>query len=277
MDEKEKMLFVTDLDGTILPKGGDIHPDDLRAFSALRAAGHLTAIATGRLYHAVLKVIPKDFPADYVVFSMGNGVVDWHTREIVMLRSIPRERVGRMAELFFRQRVNFIVFPNPPYSERILYKRFSAHPDFEALTDRYLDTRAVFEDLDQLPGEAGQVLAMFDSPEAFEEMAARMEGVQVNRSTSPIDQRTLWMELFAEGVDKASGLEWILRKQGLGPERVVAFGNDYNDLAMLEYAGRSYVVDNAPAPLKGRFLPAPAVTDRGVSRILERDFPQWVK
>lgn len=276
MEEREKMLFVTDLDGTILPKGGEIHPDDWRAFAALKAAGHHTAIATGRLYHAAWKVIPADFPADYVVFSMGNGVADWRNREIVSLRSISRDRVRRVVELFRRHRINFIIFPNPPYSERIFYRRFTAHPDFETLTDRYLDTRTVFEDMDQLPGEAGQVLAMFDSPEAFDGMAARIQGVQVNRSTSPIDQHTLWMELFAPGVDKASGLEWILRKHGLDLSRVVAFGNDYNDLAMLEYAGRAYVVDNAPASLKGLFRPAPPVTEQGVARILERDFSEWV-
>jgi len=39
-------------------------------------------------------------------------------------------------------------------------------------------------------------------------------------------------------------------------------GNDYNDLDLLEWAGKSYVVENAPTDLKARF-PAVASNNHG--------------
>ena len=49
-------LFVTDIDGTLLPTGGAVSAGNVAAVQAMVAAGVKVVIATGRMYSAALPV-----------------------------------------------------------------------------------------------------------------------------------------------------------------------------------------------------------------------------
>ena len=49
-------LFVTDLDGTLLPGGKTVSPENIRAVREAVRAGVTVTIATGRMYRAALPV-----------------------------------------------------------------------------------------------------------------------------------------------------------------------------------------------------------------------------
>ena len=70
-------------------------------------------------------------------------------------------------------------------------------------------------------------------------------------------------------MDKASGMAEISRLTGIGPDEMMAFGDEMNDLPMLKYAGTGYAMENAvPGVLKEMRLIAPKNTDHGVARIV---------
>ena len=46
-------------------------------------------------------------------------------------------------------------------------------------------------------------------------------------------------------MNKATGLEQVMRYWGIGPDEAVAFGDSMNDYAMLRYVGHPYVMENA--------------------------------
>ena len=49
-------LFVTDLDGTLLPSGKDVPRENIEAVQKAVRAGVIVTIATGRMYRAALPV-----------------------------------------------------------------------------------------------------------------------------------------------------------------------------------------------------------------------------
>ena len=49
-------LFVTDLDGTLLPSGKDVPRENIEAVQEAVRAGVIVTIATGRMYRAALPV-----------------------------------------------------------------------------------------------------------------------------------------------------------------------------------------------------------------------------
>ena len=61
--------IITDLDGTLLPRGGSISADTLEAFRLAGNKGCIRIIATGRNLYSALKILPAGFPIDYLVFS----------------------------------------------------------------------------------------------------------------------------------------------------------------------------------------------------------------
>ena len=60
--------IITDLDGTLLPRGRSISADTLEAFRLAGNKGCIRIIATGRNLYSALKILPAGFPIDYLVF-----------------------------------------------------------------------------------------------------------------------------------------------------------------------------------------------------------------
>ena len=76
-----KTLLATDLDGTLLNAERRAGERDLGTLRELAAAGVCRAAVTGRSLHSVRRVLPPDFPIDYLVFSSGTGILDWRSGE----------------------------------------------------------------------------------------------------------------------------------------------------------------------------------------------------
>ena len=79
MTDRYRGIFVSDLDGTLL-RNGRISDGDLRAFRGLRDQGIMRVIATGRSLYSARACLADDFPADYLILSTGNQIVNWPTQ-----------------------------------------------------------------------------------------------------------------------------------------------------------------------------------------------------
>lgn len=66
------------------------------------------------------------------------------------------------------------------------------------------------------------------------------------------------IEIMNKDVSKANGIEVLLRHLNMIPAQAIAFGDNYNDLDMLELAGVGVAMNNAPDDVKKT---ASAVTD----------------
>lgn len=80
-----------------------------------------------------------------------------------------------------------------------------------------------------------------------------------------------YLEIMAGGVNKAEAVRTLCRLRGLDPSRAAAFGDNYNDMPMLEAVGHGVLMANAPAELREHF---PRITEDnnhdGVARELRR-------
>ena len=84
-------------------------------------------------------------------------------------------------------------------------------------------------------------------------LADALAGFSVVRSTSPLDGRSIWVEVRPRGVGKERALAWIAARHRLGAGQTAAVGNDYNDCGMLRWSGNPFVVANAAPELRERF------------------------
>ncbi|MDF3051549.1 MAG: HAD-superfamily hydrolase, subfamily, partial [Pseudonocardia sp.] len=81
------------------------------------------------------------------------------------------------------------------------------------------------------------------------------------------------IEMSPPGVTKATGLEEVARRLGVGAADVVAFGDMPNDLEMLRWAGHGVAMGNAhPALLDVADEITATNGDDGLAVILERWF-----
>jgi len=269
MNRNPAAMVVTDLDGTLLDSGGRLSAANRDTLLALAVAGVLRVVATGRSLWSALKVMDAGTPLDYLVFASGAGIVNWPQCELLHARHMPRGQAFGAATVLRELGCDFMLHQAVPDNHHFWYHRGQAcNPDFDRRLQHYQPYCQPWPD-SELRGEAFSQLLVIQHSEALAvdqpRLSEALAPLSVLRTTSPLDHRSQWFEIFPPQVSKASGIEWLAARHGLNAESVLAIGNDYNDVEMLQWARRAQVVANAPADLCRRFATAPANDEDGFS------------
>lgn len=82
-----------------------------------------------------------------------------------------------------------------------------------------------------------------------------------------------YLEIISKEASKSHAAEVVREEFGVPVNQVMAFGDNFNDADLLEYAGLGIAVDNAPdAVKKSADMIAPSNDDDGVAQTLEKMF-----
>jgi len=250
-------MVVTDLDGTLLQSQRRPSARNLETLRRLGRRGVLRVIATGRSLFSARKVLPPDFPVDYLLFSSGAGIMDWPAQRLLRAGSMGPQQGRRAFRALEGRGRDFMV--HEPIPENHCFRWYSAggeNPDFQARKALYAPFASAGRPGEEPPGEACQLLAVEPAqrePSAYEELAAELADLTGLRTTSPLDGRSRWLEVFSPLVSKSQAAAWLARERGVDPRRVLAVGNDYNDLDLLRWAPTRFLASSAPPQLAALF------------------------
>ena len=260
-------MVVTDLDGTLLNSDQKVSAQDLSLLEKLEGEKITRVIATGRSPYSFAKVIPADFPIDYLVFSSGAGIMDYRTREILASHNLPEPIVHDIALKLHAQGQPFkVLAPVPDNHHYVYYDNGNLHSDFLRRMENYRGfERPISFDPPNF-GDACQFLIILPpDPARYEYLKAQFEGVKVIRATSPIDHQSIWMEIYHKDVSKGNAVAWLSERLGIRREEVLGIGNDYNDIDLLDHVGHPYIVSNAPDELKANYRVVSSHNESGFS------------
>jgi hypothetical protein len=122
MNDRYRGIFVTDLDGTLL-RDGRITEGDLRAFRSLGDQGIMRVVATGRSLHSAKACLADDFPAEYLILSTGNQIVEWSTQKVMRSSFLSGLEVLEICHFLHGHGLSFMVHEEFPHSHRFEYHR----------------------------------------------------------------------------------------------------------------------------------------------------------
>ena len=93
----------------------------------------------------------------------------------------------------------------------------------------------------------------------------------LGRDYSVYRSEPYFLEVLPKGIDKAASLERLLTRLDMTKGEMIACGDGYNDLSMIQYAGLGVAMENAVLPVKNA---ADYVTlsnnDDGVAHVIEK-------
>ncbi len=272
-DRASAGLFVTDLDGTLLRSDRTLAAAERECLERLGRRHIVRVIATGRSMFSFNTVAVADWPVDFIVFSTGAGVVDHPQGRLLRGACLEPSELERPVGLLRRLGLDFMVHRPVPHNHLFGYSASAApSPDFERRLAIYRGSAFPLEEPPEAFGPAAQLVAIAPPERARQALAAvrrELDGLSVIQTTSPLDGRSTWIEIFPEGVSKSRTVSWLSARLGIAHHRTLAVGNDFNDLDLLEWAHTSRVVANAPEPLKRRFGRVGSNDEGGVSEAVE--------
>lgn len=249
-----KTIYVTDLDGTLLDREARVPRETLRLLSVLDEAGVPVTYATARTIQSV-KHILADAPKRYPIALM-NGVLVCDASAGVKYLSAAYfeesvfETVKKTLEradispftYFLKDDVlstGYTEITNG-YMERFMAERVKKYnKPFVRLTEG-----------ETYPGRPIYFAAM-DTEKKIRranEACKTIEGVKTACYRDSYEPDFWYLEVFDGKASKKNAVEEI--KRLTGAERVVSFGDNFNDIPMFEASDECYAVETAPEEVR---------------------------
>jgi HAD superfamily hydrolase (TIGR01484 family) len=267
-------LFVCDFDGTLLRSDRSFSDVDLKALIRLGELGIIRAIATGRSIYSINTVSISALPVDFILFSSGAGIILHPAGRIIRKVSLEPNDVNQAIKILQANNLDFMV--HHPIPDNHIFSYFESTPDnadFKRRIELYHQFAKPLDTAIDGFGRATQLLAILppaDNRPVIVTLEKALPGFNVIQTTSPLDGQSTWIEIFPATVSKSQTAAWLSVAYGLNADRALSVGNDYNDLDLLEWAGCSFVVDNAPHDLKSRFPVVASNNECGVAEAINR-------
>jgi len=272
MIKKTVQLVALDYDGTLAQPNSKVADAEIQALHELGKKQIIRVVATGRSLFSADEVMKPELPIDYLVFSSGVGVMHWKSRKIIHRNDLDMGLAKHLIADLVHRELNFMVHHPVPDNHMFYYHKSDKQPpDFERRISIYkafahpLDENSSFLGISQLLIIVGDVDVGLTH---LNDLKAAYPELNVVRTTSPLDNNSLWIEIFPKHVSKASGIQFLADKFAVKNQQIICVGNDYNDLDMLHFAGASFVVGNAPDELKQQFNCIAANHEGGVAKLL---------
>lgn len=239
-----KKLIAIDLDGTTLNAHSHITKRTEAVLQKAIAAGNVVSIATGRPYRMSAQFYQQlNLTSPMVNFN--GALVHLPNKEWAYEKELSIKKEIAFSILEQKQALNldFIAAENREsfYVDRI----DGIEPQFFA-TDRILSANL----MKNLSSDPTSLLL-----KTTHEYAATTSARLMSEFKDDIDVRT-WggpnaiLEVVPKGVQKAIGVDIIARSLGIAQKDVIAFGDEHNDVELLDYAGWGVAMKNGTDQLK---------------------------
>ena len=263
-------LVLADMDGTLLPKGGDhVSYRTIQAIRSLLDAGVRFGPATGRQAYELDR---RFFGAQdcYATAIAANGkrlYVDGELRrEILVERSV----LERLFDLLSDVPNAFLVVETADNGggTRPWYC-VGARPGDAEWFGRNVGFKA--QACDELPNEdaISAEIACAGSDEQYEELLelAREAVPECEFATSQVH----WCDVMPQGINKGWGLQALLEELDITADEVVFFGDAENDIALMQRVPNSVAVANAtPAAYAAARWHVGDVANEGAAEAIEQ-------
>ncbi|MBP9662981.1 MAG: HAD-IIB family hydrolase [Pyrinomonadaceae bacterium] len=279
-------LLALDLDGTTLSSGGDIDAANRNAIRAAESAGVLVTIATGRRFRDA-RPVGLDLGLNAPLITHNGALLKYaDSLETIHYSLLSSETSREIVRAGKQLGGDALVSTDPHGHGRLLYDRISddnvplqkyvawatrLHGDEVDASVCHVDTlESVIEDHEIVHiSFSGNCAGMLE----LENDLRRELGSAVNLLATiyPRLDFTL-IDILPPNASKGHGAARLAEIEGLAPDEVMAIGDNFNDLEMLEYAGTPVVMGNADPKLleRGEFYTTLSNDEGGVAAAIER-------
>jgi hypothetical protein len=248
-------LIAVDIDGTLLNPQFQISEADLTSLRQAHAQGIEVILVTGRR-HLFALPIAQQLGFDLWLISSNGAITRSLGGETFHRDLLPeqtcRNLCGAMQE--FRGQTVLTFDKNGRGSIVLEHLR-----DLEASIQRWLEKNLEYIEF-VVPIEnaltTDPVQAMFCGPVERMQQAQRVLGscglpITVLRTEYPGRDLSI-VDVLNAGCSKGHALERWANHRAIARDEVMAIGDNYNDIEMLAFAGRPFIMGNASEELRGR-------------------------
>ncbi len=268
-----KTLFVSDLDGTLLNKQARLTPQSAGTIRNLIRQGMLFTVATARSQSAIgfLRELDIMIPSIHL-----NGVLMYDYRSKRYIDCVPMEvstarEIIRILKSF--DRMSFMYRFDRDCGIHVSFEKLSNEVERNFFEVRKNSDYKSFCQTEHITVGEDDKIIYFTMVDAYQRLLPIYQAIQAlpeAKATLYRDNYTeyYFLEVFSSRATKAAGVMKL--KKMLGADRVVAFGDNLNDLEMLHLSDYGIAVADAVEEVRQQAdLVIGASDDDGVADYLQ--------
>lgn len=236
-------MICSDLDGTLLQYGRKtLEPEVFTLIEQLADRGILFCPASGRQYTSQKKLFAP--VADRCAFLCENGGVLYKEDVCIGKTPMPRALAEEIArDLWERSDGQGEVMLSGQNCAYLMERGLGMLDRIRFIGNQY----KIIRNPSDVPEEIVKVSVYLH--EGVEKYADRF--VPHWQEANCAVAGPYWIDTTL--ANKGTGVQKLCEVLGVAPEEVLAFGDNYNDTAMLDLVGTPYIMDSAAAPLRERY------------------------
>lgn len=266
--KKDYKIIVLDLDGTLTNSNKEISIRNKKALIKAQQAGILVVLASGRPTYGIIplaKELELDQYGGYILSYNGGQIIDVAQNESIYHKVLPNHVIPAIYNLVTKHQATLL-----SYEGEYIITENSTDPyvAIESHLNR-MRIKTVDSFCVAIQNPVTKCLAVGEPSKLIElekELKANYSDILNIYRSEPF-----FLELVPPHIDKAYSLNRLVEHLQLTREDMIAFGDGFNDLSMIEYAGMGVAMANAQDAVKAI---ANKITlsnnEDGVAHILEQ-------
>lgn len=240
-------LLVLDLDGTLTNNKKELSERNREVLITAQQKGITIALASGRPMFGIsplAKALEMDKFGGYILSFNGGKTIAYHSKEIIQEHILPLNLLPDLHTASKKHNMELISYDD----DYIL----SENPD-----DIYVQKEAF---LNKMPTKKVENLVnhvTFNVPKCLMVGdAERLAVIEPDMKEQFGEHLTIFrsephfLEIMPKGIDKAQSLSVLLKHLNMSKDEMIAIGDGFNDLSMVQYAGLGVAMANAQQIVK---------------------------
>ncbi|MBC6695994.1 HAD family phosphatase [Terrisporobacter mayombei] len=244
-------MIVTDMDGTVLGTDHKITKDNKIALKKAEDKGIKIVFATGR-FHESAKVhidfLEEKMP---IISSNGSIIKNPTTNEVLYCNSIDEDKCIRIIDTLDKYHLKYQI-----YTDEIILQKYDTEEEKQMMIDFiktvFSDKTEIIFKKDLRDDIKNKNILKFNVMEL-----ERMDLIDITRNElneiEGIEITSSWgnnLEIMSEGSTKGKAIEFLANLLNINREEIIAFGDNYNDVSMIEFVGTGVAMGNAEEDVK---------------------------
>ncbi len=263
-------LLALDIDGTIAGKSNDIREPVLEAIRAAQKKGVQVAIVTGRMFRSALRFHQQVGSTLPLIAYQGAWVQKPGSKEPDRHWSVPREQVLSLLDHFERPDLRSLLSVHFYINDELYVREIT--PETAAYAERSgIQPIAVGDLRCTLSTEPTKVLALSDDIDLIDQLLGSLQAQYTPAELYLTKSVATFFEATNPAVNKGAAVRYLAEEVlGLKSSNVMAIGDNFNDVEMIEYAGIGVAMGNAPKAVQAiAQWVAPSVEIDGAAAAIE--------
>lgn len=259
-------MVAIDLDGTLIHSSGIVTERNLRALRSAKAAGLEVVIATGRRHSYAMRILRNlSLDAEDIVLSSNGTVARTVGARLLFRRSMPIATARQLCDVLHSFRDGLVltfdlVTPGgeDTLGSLVLEEIEPLHNSIQAWIEanrpyirRVSPLSAVLTGPDATPPIQAMLCGNMHRMAEAETLLRDALGEQIDIYRTEYPGKDLCIvDLMPQGCSKGSGLLRVAASHGITSDEIMTIGDNWNDVPMLQMAGRAVLMANAPDRLR---------------------------